>query len=788
MTGWELVRARACLADTVVAAAAVLLASAGLIPLLEDLTWVLPAVVMVLVMATLGAASRALAIPLPLVPVIQALGLLLTVTTMVAAEQAWARVVPTSEAWDVIGALVQQGVQDAQDFAAPAPAFPGLVLLVVGGVGLVALATDTLFVSVRAPLLAGLPLLALFGAAAVIPVAGAPWWAFGATAVGWLLILAADQRDRVRAWGGLAPHARVRGMSAAGRRIGLAVIAVASVVGVLVPTSVTTPWRSGDGAGGGTAASGGPVLLDPLVSMRRNLVQSNDTEVLTYRTEAEDPGYLRVTVLEEFDGTTWRPRPGLESGRDRGVPLPANVLNDIIAADEANRVRGGASYTYDIEVTNLENAFLPLPYPVSAVDDVAGLGSGWRLDPGTGVAFSDDRPASGIAYRVAALDPRIEPGQLRDAVAADGDRWPLLNLPGGLDPSIGRLAREVTADADTPYDRALALQRWFTRDGGFTYSTGVRSGADADYLAEFLRERIGYCEQYAAAMAVMARELGIPSRVVVGFTQGAPTDDGRWQVTVRDAHAWPELWFDGVGWARFEPTPRSGGSVQAPDYAPAPAGATDTVNEGRGLTDLGGDGPAATERTVEGSWTSAVAAGVTMALVLVLALLAVPLARRLVHRRRRLHARDDAAVVEGAWSEVGALAVDLGQPWSTTSTPRQVADRLSRGMPATPAAAVQRLRREVERVRYARPEGGAGSAGTTERAEAVRADVRTVAQELRGRVRWQTRLAAYCWPSSERRRQRSSMRSMKPGEDGGFGAAAGAAAVSASAGRAPKAE
>jgi len=787
VSGWRLVRARACLADTAVAASAVLLAAAGMAPLLEDLSWVVPSVVMVAVIAVLGAASRAIALPLPLVPIVQALGLILTLTAMAASSQAWAWVVPTSEAWDVLGALVQQGLQDAQDFAAPAPPFAGLVLLMVGGIGLVALATDTLFVSVRAPLLAGLPLLALYLAAALIPSAGAPWWAVALAVCGWLLILAADQRDRVRAWGGLDPTVRVRGLSAPARRIGIVAIVAASAVGVLLPTSVNAPWRSGDGAGGGTAVDGGPVLLDPLVSMRRNLVQSNDTEVLTYRTEAEDPSYLRVTVLEDFDGTTWRARQGLETGRDRGVPLPANVLTDIIAADESNRVRGGASYTYDIEVASLENAYLPLPYPVSEVADVAGLGSGWRLDPSTGIAFSQDRPASGLAYRVAALDPRIQPGQLRESAAADGDRWPLLNLPGGLDPIIGRLAREATAGADTPYDRALALQRWFTRDGGFTYSTGVRSGADADYLAEFLRDRIGYCEQFAAAMAVMARELGIPSRVVVGFTQGARSDDGSWRVTVRDAHAWPELWFDGVGWARFEPTPRSGGSVQAPDYAPTPAGALDATNEDRGLLDLGGDGPVEADRSDGGSWSAAVLAAVA-ALLLVLAVLALPMLRRIARRRRWLHARDYAAVVDGAWAELGALAVDLGQPWSPMSTPRQQMERLTRGMPEPAAAALQRVRREVERVRYARPVDATSGTGSRERAEAVRADVRTVTRELRDRVRWQTRVAAYCWPSSERRRQRSSMRSMKPGEADGFGAGPVASGAAPSAGRAPKAE
>jgi transglutaminase-like putative cysteine protease len=789
MSGWELVRERARLGDTAVALAAVLMSAACLIPLFVDLQWVLPAVTIAVVISALGAASRGLGMPVPLVPIVQALGLILTVTALFAATEAWGRLVPTPQAWDVLRALLQDGLLDSQALMAPVPTLPGLVLLAAGGVGLVALSTDTLFVSVRSPLLAGLPLLALFLAAALIPQGGAPWWAFPLPAAGWLLILAADQRDQVRAWGRLPSTTRVRGLSTAARRTGLVAIVLASVIALVLPTRGSMPWGSGgpgtgSGAGSGSSATDASVILDPLVSMRRSLLQASDVEVLTYQTQAENPSYLRVSVLETFDGTTWLPREGLESGRDRGVPIPGNVLSDFVAVNDSNRVRGGASYTYDIRVRSLENAYLPLPYPVSQIDDLKGLDEDWRLDPSTGVAFSDEMPATGTAYRVAALDPLIQSAELRNAQVADGDFWPQLNLPGGMSPRIRELAREVTATAETPYDKAIALQRWFTRDGGFTYSTGVRSGSDADYLAEFLDERIGYCEQFAATMAVMARSLGIPSRVVVGFTQGSLGEDGTWRVTVRDAHAWPELWFEGVGWARFEPTPRSSATVLTPEYARSaegdiPGGAADDLNlANREGFDAG---------AVDGSSGLSVPL-LPIALLGVLAallLLALPMTRRVVRRRRRLHARDFAAVVDGAWAEVGDLAIDHGQPWSEFATPRQAAERLGRGMGVPASEALRRLRQEVEQVRYA-PRGAAS--GTSERAEAIRADVQVVARELRNRVRWQTRLAAYCWPSSDRRRQRSSMRSMKPGVRSGPDAAGFAGAAASPAGREPKAE
>ena len=778
MSGWQLVRERARTSDTAVGALAVLLSALCLIPLFKNLTWLAPTMIMIAVIALIGAVTRGLGMPIPFVPLAQALSLLLTVTTMYAAPQAWARIVPTTPAWDVLRGLLKQGLQDAQTFAAPVTPYPGLILLAVGGVGLVALATDTLFVSVRAPVLAGLPLLALYLSPALMLAAGTPWWAFPLPAVGWLLILAADQRDQVRRWGGPAATTSLSGLSARARRTGAVVIVAAGLLAIMLPGRAVPVWHSATGVGSGPSEAGGPVILDPLVSMRRDLLQASDTEVLSYRTTATEPSYLRISVLEDFDGTTWQARTGLGTGRDGGVPLPGPV-GDVAASDAAD-----AAVFYDITVTNLANTYLPMPFPVASVDDLSGLGTDWRMDPDTGIAFSQQTPAKGVSYRVAALDAGIESGQLRDAPAPAGGLWPQLSLPGGISPEIGSVAAQVTAAARSPYEKAVALQRWFTNDGGFTYSTSVRSGAGADYIAEFLTDRIGYCEQFAGAMATMARTLGIPSRVVVGFTQGARDAGDTWRVTVRDAHAWPELWFDGVGWVRFEPTPRSGGTVLTPTYARTSGSEPTTSGEpSRGVLDTEGFDAGVTDQPT-GPTLPVGAIAVALA-ALGLILLAIPMVRRLTRRHRRLHAHDSATVAAGAWEEIGDLAIDLGQPWSMASTPRQAAERLSRGMNEPAAAAVRRLRREVEQVRYAASHG----TGSAERSGAIRTDVRMVARELRARVRWQTRVAAYCWPSSERRRQRSSIRSMKPGalaepwdDDGVSGVAASAA------GLAPKAE
>ena len=78
-----------------------------------------------------------------------------------------------------------------------------------------------------------------------------------------------------------------------------------------------------------------------------------------------------------------------------------------------------------------------------------------------------------------------------------------------------------------------------------------------NHLVDFLNKKRGFCQQFAGAFAVMAREVNLPSRVVVGFVPGDKQPDGSYSVTWHDAHAWPEVFFQGTGWVRFEPTPRS---------------------------------------------------------------------------------------------------------------------------------------------------------------------------------------------------------------------------------------
>ena len=144
------------------------------------------------------------------------------------------------------------------------------------------------------------------------------------------------------------------------------------------------------------------------------------------------------------------------------------------------------------------------------------------------------------------------------------------------------------AGAKTPFQEAVALQDWLAA-GSFTYTLKAPSVVSAAGLAQFLEvTKKGYCQQFSYAMAVLARLLGIPSRVAYGFTAGAPTATRTYTVTTHDAHAWPELFFQGYGWLRFEPTP-SGPAGQGTAFAPSysttpgsagPAGSAQTSSPG----------------------------------------------------------------------------------------------------------------------------------------------------------------------------------------------------------------
>ena len=267
------------------------------------------------------------------------------------------------------------------------------------------------------------------------------------------------------------------------------------------------------------------------------------------------------------------------------------------------------------------------------------------------------------------------------------------------------------AGAKTQFQEAVALQNWLA-GGSFKYTLNAPNVLSAAALTRFLKvTKAGYCQQFSYAMAVLARLLGIPSRIAYGFTAGAPNNDGSWTVTTHDAHAWPELYFQGFGWLRFEPTP-SGSTGQGTAYAPAysvaagnagppvlatgPSGsATAPVTGGasgqtlppnlRAL--LGGEGFGGTTAAPGGGISPWAVFGLVVAGLVVLALIAPWCARLTVRRlrwRRGRHPRATLPVI-GADGTSG-----ISGPGDAIGT--AVAVRPARAAPAAQTAREARIR------------------------------------------------------------------------------------------------
>ncbi len=340
---------------------------------------------------------------------------------------------------------------------------------------------------------------------------------------GYLAMLAADSRERLRVWGRLVTvwhrsgsqaaaergGPNTRDLAAAGRRIGLAAVVIALFIPLLIPGLRNHKIFSGSLGDTGTLVA----LPDPLVQMNSQLHRTDAQPVLTYRTSDPDPQYLQVYVLSNLSTQTWALVPAtgtpVQDGKLPGAPGLAHGTPSTTEHAQITLAKGLTSGQQTA-------SFLPLPYPARTVD-VAGT---WRADPRTLTMFSA-QGLGGLSYSVASqeVSPTVQQLQVAGAIPASiASNY--LHVPAVFQ-QLTRLAERVTQGQNTAYGEAVALQRWFTSSGKFRYSLDVNEPDTAQALIRFLTvDRRGYCQQFAFAMAVLARLLDIPSRVAVGYTAG----------------------------------------------------------------------------------------------------------------------------------------------------------------------------------------------------------------------------------------------------------------------------
>lgn len=239
--------------------------------------------------------------------------------------------------------------------------------------------------------------------------------------------------------------------------------------------------------------------------------------------------YWRGIVFEHFDGRLWKTRRTPPAGRVR-VTTPTAQL----------------SYTVYLEPS--DNRYL------------------FTLDKPIRVSLGNARAGTDLVYTLP--DPILRKiryeGISMPAAAFTEERPDLpshLALPDGLD-DVRALAVDLTRGMDAP-DAARAIHAYL-HDGPFRY-TLRNLPASSRPLQDFLfRHRYGNCEYFAAAMTVMARTAGLPARMVGGYRGGYYHDlGGYYAVLQKNAHVWTEVWLDGYGWLRFDPTPASGPGAAA---------------------------------------------------------------------------------------------------------------------------------------------------------------------------------------------------------------------------------
>ncbi len=478
-----------------------------------------------------GTALRMLRVPtvlalgLVLLVFVQLMSLLFYRDTLVA----W---LPSAETWELARVDLRLVWRQFPSAVAPVPSEGGFLIAAAAGIGLVAVFADAFAFRAFGRAEAAVPGGVLFVFTAALGTdrnriaVAAAWFATALAVVG---VLRALHGGSSESW--LGRRRRAVGAALPATAMCAAVAALgAAVFGPLLPGAGADPLLE-------TRQTQRDVtqVLNPLVDIRSRLVNRSNTEMFTVSAAAGR--YWRLTGLTVFDGEQWQ--------------LPEATLAE--AGSDLNPQRPGAQIVQQqVVISRFGGMLAPAAFTPLAVGQ---RGLQW-LEATDTLIVPGDGLRQGQVLNVASDIAVPSVDELRAATAVVPPGPDLLTLPDRLPPEVRALAGEITAGQPTAYDRARALQDWFRTE--FTYDLNVQRGHSDDAITSFLRIRRGYCEQFAGTFAVMARAVGLPARVAVGFTQGELRSDGRYHVLGRHAHAWPEVWFDGIGWVAFEPTPGRG--------------------------------------------------------------------------------------------------------------------------------------------------------------------------------------------------------------------------------------
>jgi transglutaminase-like putative cysteine protease len=297
--------------------------------------------------------------------------------------------------------------------------------------------------------------------------------------------------------------------------------------------------------------TGGTSRLDVQADVGDYLTAGRDAELM--RVSSSEPLLWRGGTLDYFDGVRWSDttQPGSDDGEEIAPGVPTRMVEQRVQVLNAQMdvVFGG----YRIVQTSLP----------SATENSDGS---WSLDAPL---------AENNYYTVVSEIPQPTTYQLQNA----GTDYPpsvaqkFLQLPGDPPEVIAQTADKIERDyaPQTPYEKARAVERYLSYDGGFAYNLDVRYRRADKAIEEFLGSgKEGFCTQFATSMALILREMDVPTRVVYGATTGQEVEPGQYVVTGSNMHTWVEAYFPGVGWYPFDPTPGFSMPSAMEENAPRP--------------------------------------------------------------------------------------------------------------------------------------------------------------------------------------------------------------------------
>lgn len=631
-------------------------------------------------------------------------------------KHAFLGLLPTFATRHDVGKLLSDVHETTSSGVAPVHTTLAIKFALSAMLALLAALVDLIAVLGRRGALAGVPLLVVYTVSGAVPRHPVSWVYFVGAAAGFLLLLSLDADDEVRGWGRLIPRAGESrpnaGLAVSGPRIAAIAIVVAVVLPLLAPARpanlIADAFHNKHGSGGGIGGTFGAadgVALDPFDALKGDLQRSKPVNLFTVtlaNTPEATPFYLRANVLTNYSDKGWSPA---HHGATEGVGVTFYDTSPPTPPQQST-----ASFTARIGITGLSDNPPVFGRPVR-IDGVEGTTSWSREDE----LLLGSRVHSGqqITEEVAQPVPTIADLQ---AAPADypAELLPDRQVPAGMPKAVTDLVATITAGLTNPYAKARALSDYFTdTTNGFTYSLSTQAGDSGSDLVDFLTNKRGFCQQYAAAMGIMLRMAGLPARVVLGYTHPVPDRSGSFNVTTNNAHSWVEAYFGGLGWVPFDPTPLvgiDGGSKADLPYAPHPK--LDGTAPGQEVPSISGS------QRPSASTSGAVAAGsgtggghndgfsiwpvvwVLVGLIVAAVLTLIPAGIRWRRRQRRLRAAERGDP-DPLWAELSDTAVDLGYVWSPSRTPRQVAGWLGRQVDVPASRSLDTLASAVEVARYA---------------------------------------------------------------------------------------